>query len=386
MKKKLIYILNSYSNDEASHFAHLTHLLREIARQDCEITLIIEKLHSMPERIDGAFQIIGLKHRKPLLRHIELFYHIVRLIKQGYNRSFYRINAPACIIGSIAHQIFGGKTYLWQSGTTHEFDWGQPFGFKKFKWWFSSYVPNWLARKLATYFVTGPEKMVDYYHQVVGVPQKKIRLLYNDIQIERFDKAACKQSDFTYLKSRDLPSNTTVLLIVHRLSPVRRTIDYLRPLLRELAPIYITQPWHLVVVGGGSELPQAMELVQQTGNAHRVEFMGDVPNRDLPSIYEQADIFLQPSYTEGFPRVLLEAMAASLPVVTTDAGGTEQLVGFRQTAYVVRKDAPEDFAKKTIKLMTHPEEWIEIGLENRLHVERFSTPIVAKMYFEVIFS
>jgi glycosyltransferase involved in cell wall biosynthesis len=386
MSKKLIYVLNSYSSNESSHFAHLAHLLHEMVRQGCEITLVIEKMQAKPENMGSTIRVIGLRHRKSLLRHIELFFLLLSLINQGYNRSFYRINASACIVGALAHRMMGGKTFLWQSGTTHEVDWGQPFGWKKFKWWLGSYVPNWVARKITTHFVTGPQKMVDYYHDVVGISREKIRLLYNDIQIERFAELDREQMRTDYLRSCGLPSNTTVLLIVHRLSPVRRTIEYLRPLLRMLADCDVNQPWRLIVAGGGSEFGQAVELAHQTGTASRVEFLGEVPNRDLPSIYAKADIFLQPSYTEGFPRVLLEAMATSIPIVTTDAGGTEQLVGIRQTAYVIAKDSPEAFAKATIKLMDHREEWPVIGQENRVHVERFSTPVVASMYLETLFS
>lgn len=386
MQKNLIYVLNSYASNEASHFAHLTSLLHEMARRGCTITLVIEKMYARPEVSDTNIRVIGLRHRQPVVRHLELFFLMLRLIREGYSRSFFRINAPACIVGSLAHRILGGKSYLWQSGTTHEVDWAQPNGLKKFRWWLTSHLPNSLARRMTTHFVTGPEKMVEHYHQVVGIPRKKILLLYNDIQIDRFDGVSRESARSVYLESRRLPEETTVLLIVHRLSPVRRTIDYLRPLLRELAKVRNASPWRLIVAGGGSELPEAIRVAREAGTEDCVEFMGDVPNRDLPSIYAQADLFLQPTYTEGFPRVLLEAMATSLPIVSTDAGGTEQLVGPLQGKYVVRKESPDDFAKATIDLMSKRTEWQLMAEENRNTVERFATPVVAQMYLKTIFS
>jgi glycosyltransferase involved in cell wall biosynthesis len=383
MQKKLIYVLNSYASNEASHFAHLTHLLQEMAQQGCEITLVIEKMHAQPPISSAGISVLGLRRKMPLVRHIELFFVILRLIRNGYTRSFYRINAPACIIGALAHSILGGETYLWQSGTTHEVDWAQPIGVKKLTWWLGSYLPNWLARRMTTYFVTGPEKMVTHYNEVVGIPRNKIRLLYNDIQIDRFADLSRAPSRSAYLASRNLPADTVVLLIVHRLSPVRKTTSYLLPLLKALKKS--STPWHLIVAGGGSELVEAIRISQQTGAADCVDFMGDIPNRNLPTVYAQADLFLQPSYTEGFPRVMLEAMAASLPIVSTDAGGTEQLVGPLQAHYVVRKESPEDFVAATIKLMSRREEWGTLGQENRKTVERFSTPVVAGMYLETLF-
>lgn len=386
MSKKLIYVLNSYTENEASHFAHLVHLLNEMTNQGCIITLIIEKMGAKPDVNSSAIEVIGLSHRTPFIRHIELFFVILNLIKKGYSRSFYRINAPACIVGALAHRLLGGKTYLWQSGTTHEIDQQQPFSRKKIKWLFGSYVPTKLARSMTTHFVTGPEAMIDYYAQVVGIRRDKILLLYNDIQIDRFDRMNRAQAKAAYLDRHNLPSDTTILLIVHRLSPVRRTLDYLRPLLRTLADRAIQEPWRLIIAGGGSELAHAIELAKETNTSDRVEFLGDVANRDLPAIYAQADIFLQPSYTEGFPRVLLEAMASGLPIVTTDAGGTPQLLGTRQMNFITKKEIPNDFTKRTIELMDRQSEWEDLARENKIHVERFATPVVAKMYMETIFS
>lgn len=384
-ERKLIYVLNSYSEDEASHFAHLTHLLCEMVRQGCQITIVVEKMHSPPKTENLGINVIGLRNKKPMLRHIELFFVLIRLIRSGYARSFYRINAPACIIGALAHGLLGGKTYLWQSGTTHEVDWAQPFGFAKFKWWIRSFLPNWFARKLTTHFVTGPELMVDYYHKVVGIPYDKIRMLYNDIEIKRFAKLERSALRSAYLASRNLPSHTTVLLIVHRLSPVRRTLNYLEPLLEALKLRDPLLPWHLIIAGGGSELDAAIRIAKQMDASSNVNFLGDVPNRDLPTIYSYADIFLQPSFTEGFPRVMLEAMAASLPIVSTDAGGTRQLVGPIQAAYIVPKELPSEFVTTTLNLIDSHQCWEIVGKENRQHVERFSTLVVAKMYIEVLF-
>lgn len=385
MPHKLIYVLNSFSQGEASHFAHLAHLLEEMADRGCEITLVIEKMRASPSIQHSRIQVIGLHSTKPVLRHIELFFLMLRLIRQGYTRSFYRISAPACIIGSIAHRISGGQTFLWQSGTTHEVDWARPFGWKKFKWWLGSYLPNWMARKMTTYFVTGPEKMVDYYQEVVGIPRDKIRLLYNDIRIDRFSAFHRPEARSQLLAERHRAPDTVVLLIVHRLSPVRRTTLYLRPLLASLRTAALGQPWLLIVAGGGSELDEARRIAAETGTTVNVEFLGDVPNHALPPLYAQADLFLQPSYTEGFPRVLLEAMAAGLPIVSTDAGGTAQLVGPLQATYITDKESPADFVATTLKLMARREEWSTVGRENRKTVQRFSTPVVAQMYMETIF-
>ena len=383
--KKLIYILNSYSETDASHFTHILHLLEIMAQQGCTVVLIIEKAEGLPAFKNPNVRVVGLKARKPVVRHIELFRLMSGLIGDGYEASFVRISAVTSIVASVAHRIRGGRSYLWQSGTTHEHDWAQPPSMKKFRWWISSFIPNWLARRLTQYFVTGPEAMVDYYANVVGVPRSKIKLLYNDIQIERFQDVAVQDERKSFLTNRNIPEEITVLLLVHRLSPVRRTLMYLKPLLVRLKENNHETDWVLIIAGSGSELPEAKAIVAELGLGEKVIFLGNVPNKEIPRLYAVGDVFVHPTYTEGFPRVLIEAMAAGLPIVTTDAGGTAQLLGKKQRRFLVDKSQPEAFVEAAVDLIKSRECWKDLSRENKAVVERFSTPAVASMYMDTIF-
>lgn len=383
--KKLIYILNSYSETDASHFTHILHLLEIMAHKGCSVVLIIEKAEGLPAFKNPNVRVVGLKSQKPFLRHVELFRLIGGLISDGYEASFVRISAVTSIVASVAHHIHGGRSYLWQSGTTHEHDWAQPPSLKKFRWWIFSFVPNWLARRLTQYFVTGPEAMVDYYANVVGVPRSKIKLLYNDIQIERFQDVVVQEERRNFLADRNIPEEITVLLLVHRLSPVRRTLMYLKPLLIRLKENSHESDWVLIIAGSGSELPEAKSIVAELGLGEKVIFLGNVPNKEIPRLYAVGDVFVHPTYTEGFPRVLIEAMAAGLPIVTTDAGGTAQLLGDKQRRFLVDKSQPEAFVEAAVDLIKSPECWLDLSRENKAVVERFSTPAVASMYMNTIF-
>jgi glycosyltransferase involved in cell wall biosynthesis len=86
----------------------------------------------------------------------------------------------------------------------------------------------------------------------------------------------------------------------------------------------LRRPVRLVVVGDG---PDRLHLERLACRRPNLEILGSVPNSDLPRLYGAADCFLMPSYEEGFPRVLLEAMSSALPIVTTRAGGSSEVVG-----------------------------------------------------------
>jgi glycosyltransferase involved in cell wall biosynthesis len=246
-------------------------------------------------------------------------------------------------------------------------------------------MPNFLARSITHRFVTGPEAMVDYYEKIVKVKRSKIDLLYNDIQLERFKISNRNDKRASFDIEHGLNPNARVLLLVHRLSPVRRTLLYLEALLRNLDEKLHRDSWFFVIAGGGSELKGAEELAASLGLTNSIHFLGDVPNVLVPDVYAIADVFVNPTYTEGFPRVIIEAMASGLPIVTTDAGGTEQLLGDLQQHYVVDKADYELFANKTLELLTNPAQWDRLAKENLVQVERFSTPEVARMYIRTLF-
>lgn len=386
MDKKLIYILNSYSTTDSSHFHHVLGLLEALAERGIKIALVIEKTDGAPVFRSPNIKVVTLKHRFPLLRAMELFKNLCILIRQGFDRTYIRIAAPAALTATLAHRLFGGATFFWQSGTTLEFDREQPFNRKKIRWYLASHIPSILARRFVHYFVTGPAFMVDYYANVAGVQRGKIRLLYNDIDIQRFapdPKQTAQKASF--LTEHGLAPGTLVLLLVHRLSPVRRTGLYFPNCLSHLKDAGVIGQVAIVVAGAGSELPEIKKQIHDLKLDDRCIFLGSVPNKEIERLYAIADIFLHPTYNEGFPRVVLEAMAAGLPIVSTDAGGTRELMGELQSSLVVPRDEPASFSTCLEILVRDSGLRQRLARENAAHVERFSTVKVAAMYEKVLF-
>ena len=373
--KKLIYIINQYSQNDASHFYHIGNLIEGIAEQNVEVAAIILKGKTAPVFQSKNIQtyVIG---SSGLMAYVELFWLIRKLTGLGFNRIFVRIAAMPLIISRLAGRLNQAKTYLWQSGTVYEFDMAQPFNIKKIIWYAKSFFPNWLARKITTHFVTGPEFMGDYYTNVVGVNSKKIKILYNDIDMSRF----------TPSKGHENTADDVVkLLMVHRLSPVRKTMFYLPYIVQTLANQYPQLKFHLTIVGGGPEKKELEESIDRLKLTSLITLSGPIPNKDIAVLYQKTDIFIQPSYNEGFPRVVLEAMASGLPIVATDAGGTHQIVGKLQAELIVPRDDRDAFVSALAKLIENPELRKNLIAENLNTVKRFATPVIAGMYIREIF-
>ena len=84
---------------------------------------------------------------------------------------------------------------------------------------------------------------------------------------------------------------------------------------------------HLSIVGIGSQEHQLKQYSKKMGVSSLISFLGYIPNGpELYDIYRESEIFVLPTLSEGFPRVLYEAMGQSLPIVTTSVGGIPGLM------------------------------------------------------------
>ena len=142
----------------------------------------------------------------------------------------------------------------------------------------------------------------------------------------------------------------------------------------------------LVLVGGGPDESMLKELAESEGVADRVTFVGPV-DRSVVTLYRRAsDIFVGPSRSEGLGNAFLSAMASGLPVVTTTEGGLADFVS-PETAWVVRKDTPEDIAAAVTDILAHPEKVKAVTERARaMVVENYDWDKVAKKMRDQVFA
>ncbi|MFZ3588949.1 glycosyltransferase family 4 protein [Bacillus sp. DJP31] len=381
MDRKMVYVLNHYSNKSVQHFYHILNLLLAMADKGIKIVLIIEKCDDVPSINHKNIQVICQKEKNNIKRVIELYTILVRLIKNGYKKIFVRITLNSAIISIVSARLHGAKTYYWHSGTTYEIDAKKPF-FKKIIWFIFSYSKFWFVKTNVNHFVTGPESMIDYYINELKINREKMMLLYNDIDIKRFTPPSSDEKQ--KIKERlGFNQSEKIILMVHRLSPVRKTDLYIPYIIEDerLTDLNAT----LVIIGEGPEKPHLEYLIKHSTASDRIKLLGSKPNKEVQDFYKAADIFINPSYTEGFPRVVIEAMACGLPIVATDAGGTNDIFGTLQKKYVVPKKDIKMFKEKLSTLISDKENLKVLSQENLKTVKKYSTEVVSDMYIERIF-
>jgi glycosyltransferase involved in cell wall biosynthesis len=142
-----------------------------------------------------------------------------------------------------------------------------------------------------------------------------------------------------------LPEPALVALWVGRLDPVKG----LKELIEALGEINQTHALHLAIAGTGEYEPELRRQIEQRGLFDRVHLLGR--RDDVASLLKAADLFVFPSYTEGLPNAVLEAMAAGLPVVTTDVPGCRDLIVHERNGLLVPARDSDALAQSMMRLM-----------------------------------
>jgi glycosyltransferase involved in cell wall biosynthesis len=144
----------------------------------------------------------------------------------------------------------------------------------------------------------------------------------------------------------------SVLLSIGRLSKEKAHADLIVAL-DQLTRHYPSLNCKLVIVGEGPEHAKLVSMAQSSAQAERIIFAG--PTKDVQPFYALANVFVLPSHSEGSPNVLLEALAAGVPVVATAVGGVPEIVANEETALLVDPNSPPALADAMARVLTKTE-------------------------------
>jgi glycosyltransferase involved in cell wall biosynthesis len=125
----------------------------------------------------------------------------------------------------------------------------------------------------------------------------------------------------------------------------------------------------LAMIGSGPMDKRLRNLARVLGIADRVRWLGECDAREFLAGF---DVFALASRKEGLPYVVLEAMAAGLPVVAASSAGVESLLTNDENGYIVRPDDPDAFAEGLVSLLRDPVRRAAFGQASLDRVAHFS--------------
>jgi glycosyltransferase involved in cell wall biosynthesis len=136
-------------------------------------------------------------------------------------------------------------------------------------------------------------------------------------------------------------------------------------------PSVLNNPTALrVLIGGdGPQKESIVASLQKDGLTARIDFSGWIVQQDLPLRLNTLRLLVIPSYTEGLPNIMLEAMACGTPVAATPVGAIPDIIKDGETGFIMENNSPECIVKSISRALNDPN--LEtIALNARLMVQR----------------
>lgn len=154
-------------------------------------------------------------------------------------------------------------------------------------------------------------------------------------------------------------------------------------LIRAFAQVCGDFPQSRLVFAGSGELDEAKQLCDELGITDRVDYLGWIQEPGRSDELRNADIFALPSYQEGLPMGVLEAMAYGLGVVTTPVGGIPDLVVHRKNGMLVEAGCVEPLAAALRELLAKPDFCAELGRSARTTVASIAPHEIASQWLQL---
>ena len=198
------------------------------------------------------------------------------------------------------------------------------------------------------------------------IPKKKIRLIYNGMPFLEETKREIKPIDHKYK-----------LISVARFETQKdhKTLVKALSLIKNFS-------WELFLVGDGPLKKKTQKLVSHYKMEDRIFFLGT--RNDIADLLNKSDIFILSSLWEGFPRSILEALRASLPVITSKVGGVEESVINQHNGLIIPIKDEQTMSIAIKELLNNPTKCYKFGINGRkMYEKKYVFDLMSEKTFKI---
>ncbi|MEK7642967.1 MAG: glycosyltransferase family 4 protein [Patescibacteria group bacterium] len=344
---KIVYILPEYRRNIGTHFYYNYQFIKSI-REHHDVVLLIERGEA-PIDFPGARL---MWFRSLPLRILEMFVRFFMLRLRGY-RVFW---VHYSFVGGILAPLFG-RSFYWNCG--------MPWLYRR--QWVEERVFRFALRKST--LVTGTEGMKYSYIKQYALNPSRVAVLPNWIDHARFTAWSGRKKEAR--ERLHIDEEKKVIFFLHHLSR-RKGAHMIAP----TAETFINDSSVEFIIGGSGPL-------EHTFVGKNIREVGEIPYEDVPMYFAASDLFFMPSEEEGFPHVVLEAMALGVPIVASDVGGVREILP-REAQEFILEQSPDLFAAAIRKLLGDQELREQLAESGKIWVSQYSLEIVNHQFEEII--
>ena len=133
-----------------------------------------------------------------------------------------------------------------------------------------------------------------------------------------------------------------------------------------------------ITIGGKGELRKLETMISEAGVEEVFELAGWVVGAEKETLFSTCDLYILPSYHEGLPVSIIEAMSYGMPILSTPVGGIPEIVIDGENGRLVKPGNVEELAVALEWFITHPNTLLPMGMNSLKRVEEFYSPKVIK--------
>jgi L-malate glycosyltransferase len=207
--------------------------------------------------------------------------------------------------------------------------------------------------------------------------EKDIHVIPNFVDVRRFH-----QTDKDHFKQMLAPQGERILVHVSNFRAVKRVKDVIKIFEKIKGEI----PSKLLMIGDGPDRQASEDLARSLGLYNDIRFLGK--QEQISEILSIADLFILPSETESFGLSALEAMACSVPLISTNSGGLPEINIEGKTGFLSNVGDIESMAKNAVCILKDDERLHQFKKAAIAQARRFEKqhiiPVYEKLYSDVI--
>jgi len=277
----------------------------------------------------------------PNLRHPLNLFRILRYLRVHRPQILHTQLEFSDILGTIAAKLLGIPTV----STLHTLD---IFEGKKTATW--RLKLRWFVlRNFCDKIIAVSEKTRTHHLQAGRLGERKVITIYNGIDISRF-KNIDESIKHQLRQSLKLPANSQIIITI----AVLREPKGIQYMLKALSYILDKKPnTHYLIVGDGVYADPLREQVVDLNIQEHVTFAGH--RTEIPALLSISDIFVLPTLRDALPTVLIEALAAEIPIVSSNVGGVPEIVENKVNGLLVPPRDPNELASACLQLLQNKE-------------------------------
>lgn len=326
-------------------------IAKHLAQRGHEVSVITSLDKGLPVRSsEQGFFVYRTRYPRIKIIGIMIFWLGIWLILTRINPDVVHGQTANMALPALLNRKMRGKPY---------YIWGQG----------SEIYLRWLFKKQYLKLIFKHASMVialteDMRREIREICDRQVVVVPNGVDLNQFENVSGKD----IRRQLEISVGRKVIVFVGRLHPIKG-LGYLvraMKLVKERNKDAV-----LVMVGGGEEKGRLEKLAADLGLLEDIRFVDSVASEEVPRFLMASDVFVLPSMSEGFPNVILEAMACGLPIVATRVGGLPEIIEDGKNGLLVEPGNPEQIAGSILQLLGDDRVREKISENNREKVKNY---------------